>query len=97
MTRYLATVHEAANYFLGITVQAIPRCNNEAADKLAKMASAGEGPLAEVFYEVLTKPSAVPEAQGAPPKAQGAAPEAEGTARLVLALETAESAPTKDW
>lgn len=69
MASYLAAVLVASTHFLGITVQAIPRGDNKATDKLAKMASLGQCPLPEVFYEVLSAPSA---AQGAAPKAQGA-------------------------
>ena len=80
MARYLKVARAAANHFLGITVQAIPRGANEAADKLTKMASSGNQPPPEVFYEVLHAPSVAPEAQGALPKAQGAEPETSGIA-----------------
>lgn len=68
MARYLATVRATAKQFLGITIQAIPRGNNEAADKLVKMASSKEQPPLEVFYEVIQVPSAAPATQGAAPK-----------------------------
>lgn len=44
MARYLAAVRGAAKHFLGITVQTILRGNNEAADKLAKIASSAQRP-----------------------------------------------------
>ena len=44
MAQYLAAVRPAAKNFLGITVQAIPRSDNEAVDKLAKAASSGGQP-----------------------------------------------------
>ena len=58
MASYLAAARVASAAFLGITVQAIPRSQNEAADKLAKMASSGQQPSPDVFYEVLNEPSA---------------------------------------
>ena len=107
MSRYLAIVRELSKHFLGITIQAIPRGANEAADRLAKMASAGEQPPTEIFYETITKSSAPPEAQGAAPEAQGAAPEARGAApeaqgpaskeRQVLQVTPADNARDTDW
>ena len=73
MASYLAAVRIASTYFLGLTVQAIPRSDNEEADRLAKMASSSQHPPLDVFHEVLIAPSAVFEAQGAALEAQGAA------------------------
>ena len=86
-------VRQISKTFLGITVQASPRGSNEAADRLAKMASAGEQPPTEVFYETLKKSSAPPEAQGAAPEAQGAAPKE----RHVLPVAPADAAGAADW
>lgn len=74
MAIYLATVCRAAKHFLGITVQTISRGNNEAANKLAKLASSVERPPPNIFYEVLHTPSTAPEAQEAEPEPQGVAP-----------------------
>lgn len=49
MARYLAAVQTVAKHFLDIIVQAIPRSNNEAADKLARMASFDERPRQRYF------------------------------------------------
>lgn len=83
MARYLAAVREATKHFLGITIQAIPSRNNEAVDRLAKMASSGEGPPPEVFYEMLREPLA-------PIEPQRVAPEAQGAAHLVLTVAGAD-------
>ena len=50
MASYLAALRTASLDFLGITVQPIPRADNEEADRLAKMASSGENPPPGVFY-----------------------------------------------
>lgn len=65
-------VQAAAKHYLDITIQAISRGNNEAADKLAKMASSEERPSPKVFYEVRRAPSAALEAQGVALESQGA-------------------------
>ena len=94
MASYLAAVRAASTYFLGLTVQAIPRSDNEAADKLAKMASSGQRPPLDVFLEVLTAPSVAQgvasEAQRAAPEAQGAAPGAQDAAHSVLLVTEAD-------
>lgn len=68
IARYLAMVRVATKHFFGITVQTITRGNNEAADKLAKLASSVERSPPNVFYKVLHTPSAATEAQGAAPR-----------------------------
>lgn len=72
MARYLAAIRGVAKHFLGITVQTIPRGNNEAADELAKLASSAQHPPPNIFYEVLRAPLATLEAQGTAAEAQGA-------------------------
>ena len=88
MARYLVAVRAATKHFLGITVQTIPRGSNEAADRLAKLASSDERPPPEVFYDMLRAPSAAPE--GATPKAQGVAPKEQEAGHLVLLINEAD-------
>lgn len=71
MARYLTMARAVAKHFLNITVQTIPRDNNEAADRLAKMASSDECPPPKVFYEVLRAPLVTPEDKGLRPKHKG--------------------------
>ena len=58
MAKYLTAVRTIAKHFLGITIQAIPRGENEVADKLTKMASSDDRPPPKVFYKVLCAPPA---------------------------------------
>lgn len=52
MARYFTVLWAMEKNFVGITVQTIPRNNNEVANELAKIASSAQGPH-PMCYEVL--------------------------------------------
>nr|AAT47106.1 putative polyprotein [Oryza sativa Japonica Group] len=57
MKRYLEAVRFMEKYFTGITVEHLPRSQNEEADALAKSAACGGPHSPGIFFEVLHAPS----------------------------------------
>nr|CAE03827.1 OSJNBb0013J13.4 [Oryza sativa Japonica Group] len=57
MNRYLEAVRSTEKCFTGITVEHLPRDQNEEADALAKSAACGGPHLPGIFFEVLHAPS----------------------------------------
>ncbi len=57
MRKYLETVRSMEKSFAGITVEHLPRGQNEEADALAKSAACGGPHSPGVFFEVLYTPS----------------------------------------
>jgi ribonuclease HI len=57
MKRYLEAVRSMEKYFTGITVEHLPRGQNEEADALVKSAACGGPHLPGIFFEVLHAPS----------------------------------------
>nr|ABA99142.1 retrotransposon protein, putative, Ty3-gypsy subclass [Oryza sativa Japonica Group] len=57
MKRYLEAVWSMEKYFTGITVEHLPRGQNEEADALAKSVAYGGPHLPGIFFEVLLAPS----------------------------------------
>jgi hypothetical protein len=63
LIKYVAEVRKMERNFWGFTIKHLPRKHNSEADELAKKATRGEAMPPDVFFKILTAPSARPDKQ----------------------------------
>jgi hypothetical protein len=63
LIKYPAEVRKMERHFRGFTIEHLPRKSNGEADELAKKAAKREAMPPDVFFEILTAPSTMPDKQ----------------------------------